>query len=77
MVGSLNYIHVPAAEADGEAQRHVETLGAELIWKVRGMRTSVACMRVGEPVPATYRAGRRDWSLLSLTLSGILVLWLS
>jgi hypothetical protein len=35
-----------------------------LIWKVRGMRTSVACMRVGEPVPATYSAGRRDWSLL-------------
>jgi hypothetical protein len=53
MVGSLNYIHVPAAEADGKAQRYVETLGAELIWKVRGMRTSVACMRVGEPVPAT------------------------
>ena len=50
--GSLDYIYVPAADVDGEAVRYVETLGAELVWKVRGMGTTVACLRVGEPGPA-------------------------
>ena len=35
MFGSLDYIYVPASDVDGEAQRYVETLGTELIWKVR------------------------------------------
>ena len=32
-----------AADVDGEASRYVEVLGAELVWKVRGMGTTVAC----------------------------------
>jgi len=55
--GSLDYVYVPSADVDGEAQRHVETLGAELIWKVRGMATTVACLRVGEPGPAILLSG--------------------
>jgi hypothetical protein len=43
MFGSLDFICVPAADVDAEAQRHVEALGAELVWKVRGMGTTVAC----------------------------------
>ena len=27
--------------------RYVQTLGAELVWKVRGVATTVACLRVG------------------------------
>jgi len=46
--GSLDYIYVPAADIDSEVLRYVQTLGAELIWKVRGMGTTVACLRVGE-----------------------------
>ena len=34
MFGALDYIYVPAADVDAEAQRYAETLGAELAWKV-------------------------------------------
>ena len=57
MFGSLDFIYVPAADVDAEAQRHVEALGAELVWKVRGMGTTVACLRVGEPGPAILLSG--------------------
>jgi hypothetical protein len=55
--GSLDYIYVPAANVDGEALRYVQTLGAELVWKVRGMGTTVACLRVGESGPAILLSG--------------------
>ena len=57
MFGSLDYIYTPASDVDGEARRYAETLGAELIWKVRGMGTTVACVRVGEPGPAILLSG--------------------
>jgi hypothetical protein len=34
----------------------VDTLGAELVWQVRGMQTTVACLRVG-PGPAVLLSG--------------------
>ena len=55
--GSLDYIYVPAADVDGEALHYVQTLGAELVWKVRGMGTTVACLRVGEQGPAILLSG--------------------
>src|SRR5206468_2626573 len=57
MFGSLDYIYIPAADVDGETQRYVQTLGAELVWKVRGMGTTVACLRLGEPGPAILLSG--------------------
>jgi len=57
MFGSLDYIYTPAADVDGEAQRYVETLGAELVWKVRAMGTTVACLRVAEAGPAILLSG--------------------
>ena len=57
MFGSLDYVYVPAADVDGEALRYVETLDAELVWKVRGMGTTVACLRVGESGPAVLLSG--------------------
>ena len=57
MFGSLDYIYVPAADVDGEALRYVQILGAELVWKVRGMGTTVACLRVGEQGPAILLSG--------------------
>jgi hypothetical protein len=60
MFGSLDYIYTPAADVDGEAQRYAETLGAELVWKVRAMGTTVACLRVGEPGPAILLSGHLD-----------------
>ena len=57
MFGSLDYIYVPAADVDGEVLRYVQTLGAELVWKVRGMGTTVACLRLGESGPAVLLSG--------------------
>jgi hypothetical protein len=57
MFGSLDYIYTPADDVDGEAQRYAETLGAELVWKVRAMGTTVACVRVGEQGPAILLSG--------------------
>jgi hypothetical protein len=57
MFGSLDYIYVPTADVDAEVLRYVETLGAELVWKVRAMGTTVACLRVGEPGPAILLSG--------------------
>jgi hypothetical protein len=55
--GSLDYIYVPAADVDGEVLRYVQTLGAELVWKVRGMGTTVACLRIDESGPAILLSG--------------------
>ena len=57
MFGSLDYIYVPAADVDAEAERYAGTLGAELIWKVRAMGTTVACVRVDEAGPAILLSG--------------------
>ena len=57
MFGSLDYIYVPTADVDAEAQRYAGTLGAELAWKVRGMGTTVACLRVAETGPAILLSG--------------------
>ena len=57
MFGSLDYIYVPAADVDDQVLRHAETMGAELVWKVRAMGTTVACLRVGEPGPAILLSG--------------------
>jgi hypothetical protein len=54
---SLDYIYVPAADVDGEASRYVGVLGAELIWRVRAMGTTVACLRVAESGPAILLSG--------------------
>jgi hypothetical protein len=55
--GSLDYIYVPAADVDSEAERYAGTLGAELIWKVRAMGTTVACLRVAKAGPAILLSG--------------------
>jgi hypothetical protein len=55
--GSLDYIYVPAADVDAEAERYAGALGAELIWKVRAMGTTVACVRVAEAGPAILLSG--------------------
>lgn len=57
MFGSLDYIYLPVADVDGEALRYVQVLGAELVWKVRGMGTTVACLRAGEHGPAILLSG--------------------
>ena len=47
---SLDFVYVPTADVDASADRYVE-LGAELVWKVRGMGAVVACLRVSAAGP--------------------------
>jgi hypothetical protein len=60
VLGSLDYIYVPAADVDAEARRYAETLGAELAWKVRAMGTTVACLRIAEAGPAILLSGHLE-----------------
>ncbi len=57
---SLDFIYVPTDDVDGCARRYVEELGAELVWKVRGMGTVVACLRVSNVGPAILLSGHLE-----------------
>jgi catechol 2,3-dioxygenase-like lactoylglutathione lyase family enzyme len=54
---SLDFVYVPTADVDTAAARYVAVLGARLEWKVRGMATVVACLRVSEDGPAVLLSG--------------------
>lgn len=54
---SLDFLYVPTADVDAAARAHVDQLGAELVWKVRGMGTVVACLRPAEAGPAILLSG--------------------
>jgi len=60
MLESLDFVYVPAADVDAEAQRYVEDLGARLAWRVRGMGTVVACLRLTEGGPDLLLSGHLD-----------------
>ncbi len=54
---SLDFVYVPTADVDAAASAYVDVLGARLEWKVRGMGTVVACLRVSEAGPAILLSG--------------------
>jgi hypothetical protein len=54
---SLDFVYVPTDDVDASARRYVEDLDAELVWKVRGMGTVVACLRVSETGPDILLTG--------------------
>ena len=54
---SLDFIYVPTADVDAAAAAYVDVLGARLEWKVRGMGTVVACLRLAETGPAILLSG--------------------
>jgi hypothetical protein len=57
---SLDYVYVPTEDVEAGARRYVEELGAELVWKVRGMGTVVACLRVADSGPAILLSGHLE-----------------
>jgi hypothetical protein len=59
---SLDFIYVPTEDVDASARRYVEELGAELVWKVRGMGTVVACLRVSRDGPSILLSGHLEGS---------------
>jgi catechol 2,3-dioxygenase-like lactoylglutathione lyase family enzyme len=57
---SLDFVYVPTADVDAAAERYVAALGAELVWKVRGMGTVVACLRVADGGPSILLSGHLE-----------------
>jgi len=60
---SLDFVYVPTEDVDVSAQGYVEELGATLAWKVRGMGTVVACLRVSEVGPAILLSGHLEGTM--------------
>lgn len=60
MFGSLDYVYVPTDDVDGTARRYVEVFGAELVFKVRGMGTVVACLRISREGPEILLSGHLE-----------------
>jgi hypothetical protein len=54
---SLDFVYVPTEDVDAVARAYAERLGAELVWKVRGMGTVVACLRVSADGPSILLSG--------------------
>lgn len=57
---SLDYVYVPTTDVDASAAGYVEALGATMEWKVRGIGTVVACLRVAGEGPAILLSGHLD-----------------
>ena len=60
MFRSLDFVYVPTADVDAAARRYVEGLGAKMVWKVRGMDTVVACLRVSDEGPSILLSGHLE-----------------
>ena len=60
MFMSLDFLYVPTADVDLTVDSAVEVLGAELVWKIRAMGTTVACLRVTEAGPALLLSGHLE-----------------
>ena len=60
MFMSLDFVYVPTTDVDRAVDESLETLGAELVWKVRAMGTTVACMRLADAGPAVLLAGHLE-----------------
>ena len=57
MFRSLDFVYAPVDDVDAAARSFVEGLGAKLEWKVRGMGTVVACLRVSDTGPPLLLSG--------------------
>ena len=60
MFESLDFVYAPVDDVDASARRFVDELGAELVFKVRGMGTVVACLRLADTGPAILLADHLD-----------------
>lgn len=54
---SLDFVYVPTADVDAAVVHYTDALGASLEWKVRGMGTTVACVRLDDNGPAFLLSG--------------------
>jgi hypothetical protein len=85
MFESLDFVYVPTGDVAAAAAHHREALGAELLWSVRAMDTTVAALRVsaagpqillsghleGERPVLVYRVGDYQQTLQALQAAGL------
>jgi hypothetical protein len=57
MFSSLDFVYTPTSDVDTAVDHYVGALGAELLWKVRGMGTTVAAVRLSDVGPVVLLAG--------------------
>jgi len=57
---SLDFVYIPTADVDAAARSYVEVLGAALVWKVRGLGTTVAALRLSAEGPTLLLAGHLE-----------------
>jgi hypothetical protein len=57
---SLDFVYVPARDVDAAAEDYVRAFGAELKWRVAGLGTRVACMRVPGEGPLILLSGHLE-----------------
>ena len=60
---SLDFVYVPTEDVDSAAREYAERLAAELVWKVRGMGTVVACVRLSSDGPQILLSGHLEGSV--------------
>jgi hypothetical protein len=60
MFESLDFIYVPARDVDAAAAHHQRMLGAELLWRVRAMDTTVAALRLSAGGPQILLSGHLE-----------------
>jgi hypothetical protein len=60
MFVSLDFIYVPTADVDAAAAQYQKVLGAKLRWKVRGMGTTVAALRIADVGPQILLSGHLE-----------------
>ena len=87
MFESLDFVYVPTSDVDAAIRTYVAAFDAELVWKVRGMDTTVACIRVAADAPRillsehlegtvpilVYRVASYDDALAQLRDAGVTV----
>jgi hypothetical protein len=54
---SLDFVYTPTPDVDTAADHYVHALGAELVWKVRALGTTVAAVRLSGVGPLVLLAG--------------------
>ena len=60
MFQSLDFVYLPAGDFETVLRHYVEDLGGELIWRVRGMGTIVAHVRLSPEPPGLLLAEHLD-----------------
>lgn len=60
MFDSLDFVYVPTPDVDAATRFYQDVLAADVLWRVRGMGTVVACLRVAREGPEILLSGHLE-----------------